>query len=180
MKQEPRIITLKGEVNEASVMLTIFKLLSFDNEDHSQPIYLYINSPGGSIDYGMALMDAMRHIKSPVYTVCYGLAASMGSFLLSCGEKGHRYSLPHARILIHQPRINFGDGFVGTHDRLERTAKGLTETRKKLEQILSENTGQPLDKIHVDCEHDNWMSAEEALAYGLIDKIMYPKDEKKA
>lgn len=176
MDKKPRIVTLKGEINEASAMIAIFELLNLDSEDSTQPIYLYINSNGGDVSYGLAVMDAMNHIKSPVYTVCYGMAASMGSFLLSCGEKGHRYSLPHARILIHQPRRQMGNNFVGTHDNLDRIAKHLTNTRDALEKIYSENTGQPIEKIHEDCEHDRWMSAEEALAYGLIDKVMYPKE----
>ena len=176
MNKQQRIVNIKGEIDEGPVMVAIFELLSLDSEDSTQPIYLYINSPGGSIDYGLALMDAMKHINSPVYTVCYGLAASMGSFILSCGEKGHRYSLPHSRILIHQPRLMLNKVVVDTHDNLEKVAQGLTKNREKLESILAENTGQPLEKIHKDCEHDNWMSAEEALAYGLIDKIMYPKE----
>lgn len=174
---EPRIVVLHGEVGEGSVMNAIFRLLDFNSQDDTLPIYLYIDSPGGSIDFGLALMDTMNHIKAPVYTVCYGLAASMGSFLLCCGEKGHRYALPHCRILIHQPRITLRSSYVAGHEDLKRKAEGLTKSREKLESIIAANTGQPLEKVHADCEADNWMSAKEALEYGLIDKIMGPEKE---
>jgi len=174
---QPRIVILHGEVGEGTVMQCIFHLLDFNSEDETQPIYLYIDSPGGSIDHGLALMDTMNHIKAPVYTVCYGLAASMGSFLLCCGEKGHRYALPHSRILIHQPRITLKNAFVAGHEDLQKRAEGLTKSREKLESIIAVNTGQPLEKVHADCEADRWMSAQEALEYGLIDKVMEPNSE---
>lgn len=171
-----RIVILHGEVNEITTTQVILKLLDLESIDNTKPIYLYINSPGGSILSGLALMDTMNRIKAPVYTVCYGIAASMGSFLLSCGEKGHRYALPHCRILIHQPRLQFKSAYIRGQEELQRQAEGLTKTREKLEKFLSLNTGQPLEKIHADCEADNWLSAEEALAYGLIDKIMETGD----
>lgn len=167
-----RVISLNGEVNEQSALLTILNLLNLNSENKTEPIYLYINSEGGSIIHGLAIYDVINHIDAPVYTICCGLAASMGSFLLSCGQKGHRYALPHSRILIHQPLIFSNNGSLSTFSEINKIASRLTEMRNKLEEIMAENIGKPVNVIHKDCERDNWMTAEEALKYGLIDKIV--------
>lgn len=168
-----RIIQLNDSVEETSVLNAIVQLLDYNNEDKTKPIYLYINSPGGSIIDGLALYDAMKYIEAPVYTVCIGLAASMGAFLLSCGEKGHRAALKHSRILIHQPLIDRQDAPTGKKESdLRKTYESIKKDRDVLEAIMAENTGQPLEKLHKDCDRDNWMTSEEALAYGLIDEII--------
>ena len=168
---ESRIIYFNGGVDEISSLQAIIQLLAYNSENHD-PIYMYINSPGGSIIHGLAIYDTIKNIESPVYTICTGLAASMGSFLLSIGEKGHRGALKHSRILIHQPLILANSGYAKRESDLRKSAESLNENRKELENILAERTGQPLEKLHKDCERDNWMTAEEALAYGLIDKIV--------
>ena len=172
MKQN-RIISLNGEINEYSGLMVILQLLYLNSENNQDPIYLYINSGGGSIDSGLAIYDVINHIKAPVYTVCCGMAASMGAFLLTCGEKGHRYALPHSRILIHQPLI-FGNYYntMRSQSTIAALAKGLEEKRIKLETIMAENSGKPFEEMHKDCERDNWMDTEEALNYGLIDCIL--------
>ena len=167
-----RIIALNGEINESSSLRVILELLNLNAEDKEKPIHLYINSEGGSILHGLAIYDVIQQIDAPVYTFCCGIAASMGSFLLSCGKKGFRYSLPHSRILIHQPLVYLSNGMMKSQSGLAHMAERLSNTRNKLEQILSENTGKPVETIHADCDRDNWMSAEEALKYGLIDKIL--------
>ena len=167
-----RIISLNGEINESSALLTILHLLSLNAESDKEPIYLYINSEGGSIVHGLAIYDVMRHIDAPVYTVCSGMAASMGSFLLSCGEKGHRYALPHSRILIHQPLVFSSNGQLTSCSELSKMADRLYKMRDKLESIMAENVNKDPLYVHVDCERDNWMSAEEAKSYGLIDEII--------
>ncbi|MCR5078663.1 MAG: ATP-dependent Clp protease proteolytic subunit [Bacilli bacterium] len=180
MENEPRIIFLVGEVNESSAMDVVLRLLDFNAQDETKPISLYINSPGGNIIHGLAIYDTIQNISAPVYTVCYGMAASMGAFLLSCGEKGHRYALPHSRILIHQPLLGNERSFADSQRAIEKIAESLTKNRNTLEKVLSENTGKPLEVIHADCERDNWMSAIEAKEYGLIDKITKSnKGEKK-
>ena len=166
-----RIVCLNGEVNEFSCLEIIVTLLDYDSINH-EPIYLYINSGGGNIIHGLALYDTMKHIKSPVYTVCTGFAASMGSFLLSCGEKGHRAALKHSAILIHQPLIQSESPYGKKESDLRKAAESLLKNRTTLEAIMADNTGQPLEKLHIDCERDNWMTAEEALEYGLIDAII--------
>ena len=176
MANQARILTLFGDVDEGSCLSTIVALLKLDSESHD-PIHLYIDSPGGDIDEGLALYDCIHHIKSPVYTLVVGKAASMGAFLLSIGEKGHRFALPHARILIHQPLISTHNGASYRHHEYAKVAKGLQSAREMLEGIMAKATGQPLEKLHQDCERDNWMSAEEALAYGLIDGIIEPKQK---
>lgn len=174
-QDNPRIVILHGGVDEGSVITAILKILDFNAQDETKPIWLYINSNGGNITHGLALMDVMNHVKAPVYTVCTGLAASMGSFLLSCGEKGHRYALPHARILIHQPRVDYTKSpFVGHEEELQASAKSLLSTRDKLEKIIADNCGQPVEKVHADSEKDCWMSAKEAMEYGLIDQVLEP------
>ena len=167
-----RIIALNGEVNETSALNVILELLNLNSEDKEKPIHLYINSEGGSILHGLAIYDVIQQIEAPVYTFGIGIAASMGSFLLSCGKKGFRFSLPHSRILIHQPLVYLNSAAGRSQSGLSEMAKSLSKTREKLEKILAENTGNSIETIHADCERDNWMSAEEALKYGLIDKIL--------
>lgn len=166
-----RIIFLSEQVDSASASVVIAQLLFLDAEDPGKDIYLYINSPGGSITDGMAIYDTMQYIKSDVCTICVGLAASMGSVLLAAGKKGKRYALPNSEVLIHQPLIA-GDGLSGQTTEIKIHADHMVKTREKLNKILSERTGQPLDVIEKDTERDNYMTAEEAKKYGLIDEIM--------
>ncbi len=170
--EDPRIILLNGAVNEASALNVILQLLDYDKEDENQEISLYINSNGGSIIHGLAIYDTIRHIKAPVSTVCYGMAASMGAFLLSCGAKGRRFALPHSRILIHQPLIHAQQAMSRPQTAIQRMADSIKKSREELEKIMADNIGKPIEVIHADCERDNWMSAEEALAYGIIDGIV--------
>lgn len=166
-----RIIFLSEQVDSASASLVVAQLLFLDAEDPGKDIYLYINSPGGSITDGMAIYDTMQYIKSDVCTICVGLAASMGSVLLTAGTKGKRFALPNSEVLIHQPLIA-GGGLSGQTTEIKIHADHMVKTREKLNTILSQRTGQPLEKIEKDTERDNYMTAEEALEYGLIDKIM--------
>lgn len=166
-----RIIFLSEQVDSASASVVIAQLLFLDAEDPGKDIYLYINSPGGSITDGMAIYDTMQYIKSDVCTICVGLAASMGSVLLAAGTKGKRYALPNSEVLIHQPLIA-GGGLSGQTTEIKIHADHMVKTREKLNKILSERTGQPLDVIERDTERDNYMTAEEAKKYGLIDEIM--------
>ena len=168
--KDTRSILLASEINQASAMAVVVELLNLAHESDDD-ITLYINSPGGSVTDGFAIYDVMNLIKPDVSTVVMGSAASMAAFLLCSGTKGKRYALPNAEIMIHQPLG--GTGLV-QETNLQIVAEHLAEIRAKLEGIMSKNTGQPLAKIHVDCERDNYMSAEEALEYGLIDKIIYP------
>ena len=172
MEKDNRIITLTGEVNDVSSLQVIAELLHHNSEDNQAPIYLYINSNGGDIDYGLGIYDTIQHIEAPVYTVCTGFAASMGAFLLSCGEKGHRSALKHSRILIHQPLISGSSRYAEKESDLRNKAESLLKCRNILEKIMADNANQPLDIMHKACERDNWMSAEEALAFGLIDEII--------
>ena len=171
MGKQTRVVVLDGTVNEGSSLLVILQLLKFDADDKSAPIHLYINSGGGSVDSGLAIYDTINYISAPVYTYCYGIAASMGAFLLSCGEKGHRYVLPNARIMIHQPLISGGLGGL-SESRLRRRADHMKETRDHLESILASNCDKDIEVLHKDCERDNWMSALEAKEYHLIDEII--------
>ena len=166
-----RIIFLSEQVDSASASLVVAQLLFLDAEDPGKDIFLYINSPGGSITDGMAIYDTMQYIKSDVCTICVGLAASMGSLLLTAGAKGKRYALPNSEILIHQPLIA-GGGISGQTTEIKIHADHMVKTREKLNKILSERTGQPIEKIQIDTERDNYMTAQEALKYGLIDGIM--------
>lgn len=166
-----RIIFLSEQVDSASASVVIAQLLFLDAEDPGKDIYLYISSPGGSITDGMAIYDTMQYIKSDVCTICVGLAASMGSVLLAAGKKGKRYALPNSEVLIHQPLIA-GGGLSGQTTEIKIHADHMVKTREKLNKILSERTGQPLDVIEKDTERDNYMTAEEAKKYGLIDEIM--------
>lgn len=166
-----RIIFLSEQVDSASASVVIAQLLFLDAEDPGKDIYLYINSPGGSITDGMAIYDTIKYIKSDVCTICVGLAASMGSVLLAAGTKGKRYALPNSEVLIHQPLIA-GGGLSGQTTEIKIHADHMVKTREKLNTILSERTGQPLERIEKDTERDNYMTAEEAKEYGLIDEIM--------
>ena len=166
-----RIIFLGEDVNPTSASLVIAQLLFLESEDPDKEIFLYINSPGGSISDGMAIVDTMNYIKCPVSTICVGLAASMGAVLLASGEKGKRYATPNAEILIHQPLIA-GGGLSGQTTEIKIHADHMVKTREKLNKLLSEKTGQSLEQIEKDTERDHYMTAEEALKYGLIDGIL--------
>ena len=163
-----RIIFLGEEVNEVTASLVVAQLLFLESEDPSKDICLYINSPGGSVSAGLAIYDTMRYIKCDVSTTCIGMAASMGAFLLAGGTKGKRYALPNASVMIHQP----SGGAQGQASDIKIQAEQIIETRKRLNQYLAENSGQPLEVIERDTERDHWMSAEEAKAYGLIDQVV--------
>ena len=160
-----RIIFMGEDVNPTSASLVIAQLLFLESEDPDKEIFLYINSPGGSITDGMAIVDTMNYIKCPVSTICVGMAASMGAVLLACGEKGKRFALPNAEILIHQPLIG-GHGISGQATEIKIHADHMVRTREKLNKILSERTGQTLETIEKDTERDNYMTADEALKYG--------------
>ncbi|MCI8899756.1 MAG: ATP-dependent Clp endopeptidase proteolytic subunit ClpP [Lachnospiraceae bacterium] len=163
-----RIIFLGEEVNETTASLTVAQLLFLEAEDPEKDIQLYINSPGGSVTAGMAIYDTMRYIKCDVSTICIGMAASMGAFLLAGGTKGKRLALPNAEIMIHQPL----GGAQGQATEIEIAAKHILRTKQKLNTILAENCGQPYDVVAADTERDNWKSAEEAMQYGLIDRVI--------
>ena len=166
-----RIIFLGEEVNDVSANLIVAQLLFLEAEDPSQDIQLYINSPGGSVTAGMAIYDTMQYIKCDVSTICLGMAASMGAFLLSSGAKGKRYALPNSTIMIHQP----SGGAQGQATEIQIVADQIAKTKKKLNEILSANTGQPLEIVEKDTDRDNYMTAEEAKAYGLIDGVVIHK-----
>ena len=168
-----RIIFLGEDVNPTSASLIIAQLLFLESEDPDKEIFLYINSPGGSITDGMGIVDTMNYIKCPVSTICVGLAASFGAVLLANGEKGKRYATPNSEILIHQPLIGGqGGGISGQATEIKIHADHMIRTREKLNKLLSEKTGQPIEQIEKDTERDHYMSAQEALEYGLIDGIM--------
>ena len=166
-----RIIMLSEDVNSASANVIVAEMLFLESEDPDKEIHFYINSPGGSIVDGMAIVDTMNYIKCPVSTICVGMAASMGAVLLASGTKGKRYATPNAEILIHQPLIG-GGGLSGQTTEIKIHADHMVKTREKLNKLLSERTGQTLETIERDTERDNYMTAEEALKYGLIDGIM--------
>lgn len=163
-----RIIFLGEEVNDTTASLVVSQLLFLESEDPGKDIQLYINSPGGSVTAGMAIYDTMQFIKCDVSTICIGMAASMGAFLLAGGAKGKRYALPHSMIMIHQP----SGGAQGQATEIEIMAKQILATKQMLNELLAQNTGQPLEKIAVDTDRDNYMTAEEAREYGLIDAVM--------
>ena len=163
-----RIVFLNGPVDDISANVIIAQLLYLESENTSKPINLYINSPGGLISAGMGIFDTMQYIKPSVYTMCCGQAASMGSFLLAAGEKGNRFSLPHSRIMIHQPL----GGASGQATDIEIHAREIIRLREELNGLLSELTGQSLETINNDTDRDNFMTAKEAKAYGLIDQIV--------
>ena len=166
-----RIIMLSGEINADLASLVVAQLLFLEAEDPEKDICIYINSPGGSVTAGMAIYDTMQYIKCDVSTICVGLAASMGAFLLSSGAKGKRYALPNAEVMIHQPL----GGAKGQASDIMIHAEWIIKTREKLNRILSENTGQELSTIEKDTDRDNFMSAEDAQGYGLIDKVIAHK-----
>jgi len=163
-----RIIMLSGPIDDNVSNSVIAQLLFLDAQDPEKDIYLYINSPGGSVTAGMAIYDTMNFIKSDVQTIVIGMAASMGSFLLAAGTKGKRYALPNAEVMIHQPL----GGAQGQATEIEIAARHILKTRDRLNKIISDNTGQPIEVVEKDTDRDNYMSAEEAKAYGLIDEIM--------
>ncbi len=163
-----RIIFLGEEVNDASASIIIAQMLFLESEDPDKDIHFYINSPGGVVTAGLAIYDTMQYIKCDVETICMGMAASMGAFLLSSGTKGKRYALPNAEIMIHQP----SGGARGQATDIKIVAENILKTKARLNKILAENTGKPIEQIEIDCERDNYMSAEEALEYGIVDKIV--------
>ena len=163
-----RIVMLTDEVNEVTASLVVSQLLFLESEDPDKDIFLYINSPGGSVTAGMAIYDTMQYIKCDVSTICIGMAASMGAFLLAGGTKGKRIALPNSTIMIHQP----SGGAQGQASDIKIVAEQILKTRQKLNEILAENTGKPLDVIARDTERDNYMTAEEAKEYGIVDRVI--------
>ena len=168
-----RIIFLGDEVNDVTASLIVAQLLFLESEDPDKDIYLYINSPGGSISSGFAIYDTMQYIKPDVSTICVGMAASMGAFLLAAGAKGKRFALPNAEVMIHQPL----GGTKGQASDIAIQAQHILKIKKKINEILSERTGQPIETIEKDSDRDNWMSAEEAKNYGLIDDVITKKSK---
>ena len=166
-----RIIMIGTGIDDNVANSVVSQLLFLQAQDSEKDIYLYINSPGGSVTAGMAIYDTIQHIKPDVQTICLGMAASMGSFLLAAGAKGKRFALPNAEVMIHQPL----GGAQGQATEIEIAAKHILRTREKLNKILAERTGQPLDKIEKDTDRDNFMTAEEAAEYGLVDEVMEPE-----
>ncbi len=166
-----RIVFVTGEVNDTMADLVVAQLLFLEAEDPSKDIQLYINSPGGQVTSGMAILDTMRHIKPDVSTICMGMAASMGALLLTAGTKGKRYALPNADVMIHQPL----GGSQGQAEDIRIQAEKILETRERINNILVECTGQDLETIQRDTDRDKYMTAEEAKEYGLIDKVLYPE-----
>lgn len=169
-----RIIFLGEDVNATTASLVIAQMLFLESEDPDKEISLYINSPGGSVTDGLAIVDTMNYIKCPVSTICLGLAASFGAVLLSNGAKGRRFATPNAEILIHQPLIA-GGGISGQTTDIKIHAEQMIKTRERLTKILADNTGKPVEQLMKDTERDNYMTAEEALEYGLIDEIIYKR-----
>ena len=167
-----RIIFLGEEVNETTASLVVAQLLFLESEDPGKDIHLYINSPGGMVTAGMAIYDTMQYIKCDVSTICIGMAASMGAFLLAGGAKGKRFALPNAEVMIHQP----SGGTKSQATEIQIAAENILKTKKKLNQMLADNTGKPYEVVAEDTERDHWMSAEEALDYGLIDGIITKKE----
>ena len=168
-----RIIFLGEEVNETTASLVVAQMLFLEAEDPEKDIQLYINSPGGSVTAGMAIYDTMQYVKCDVSTFCLGMAASMGAFLLAGGTKGKRLALPNAEIMIHQPL----GGAQGQATEIEIAARHILQTKEKLNRMLAENTGKDISIIAADTDRDNWMSAEEAKEYGLIDRVIYKRSE---
>ncbi|MBB1594776.1 ATP-dependent Clp endopeptidase proteolytic subunit ClpP [Achromobacter sp. UMC46] len=168
-----RLIFLVGPVNDATANLVVAQLLFLESENPDKDISLYINSPGGSVYAGMAIFDTMQFIKPDVSTLCTGLAASMGAFLLAAGKKGKRFTLPNSRIMIHQP----SGGAQGQASDIQIQAREILDLRERLNRILAENTGQSMERIGLDTERDNFMSAEDAVSYGLVDKVMTSRSE---
>src|SRR5699024_3342422 len=165
---EDRIVFLNGEIDNNVANIIVAQLIYLEGKNPNKDIFLYINSPGGSVSAGMAIYDTMKYIKCDVSTVCIGMAASMGAFLLSGGKKGKRFALPNAEIMIHQP----SGGAQGQATEIQIAAEHILRTKQKLNEILAANTGKPIEVIKADTERDNFMSAEEAKAYGLIDEVI--------
>lgn len=163
-----RIVILSEEVNYVTASLITAQLLFLEAEDPEKDIQFYINSPGGSVSDGLMIFDTMQHIKPDVQTICMGMAASMGAFLLAAGTKGKRFILPNAEVMIHQP----SGGAQGQTTDIQIAAQHIQRTKDRLNRILSEKTGQPIEKVTIDTDRDNWMSAEDATAYGIVDQIM--------
>ena len=172
---EDRIVFLTGEIDDASANIVIAQLIYLEGKNPDKDIYLYINSPGGSVSAGMAIYDTINYIKCDVSTICIGLAASMGAFLLSSGTKGKRFALPNSEIMIHQPL----GGAQGQSTEIQIAAEHILKTRKLINQILADHTGQSIKKINADTDRDNFMTAQEAVDYGLIDGIMENKKKMK-
>ena len=166
-----RIIVLSDEVNDTTASLVVAQMLFLEGQDPEKDISLYINSPGGSVTAGMAIYDTMQYIKCDVSTICMGMAASMGAFLLSSGAKGKRFALPNSEIMIHQPL----GGARGQATEIKIVADHILKTREKLNKILAENTGKSIEQIALDTERDNYLSAQEAMDYGLVDKVLYKR-----
>ena len=163
-----RIIFLGEEINDAVASTVVAQLLFLESEDPGKDIHMYINSPGGSVTAGMAIYDTMNYVKCDVSTTCIGMAASMGAFLLSSGAKGKRYALPNAEVMIHQPL----GGAQGEATEIQIAAEHILKTKKKLNQILADNAGKPVEEVEKDTDRDNWLSADEAKEYGLIDEVI--------
>ena len=163
-----RIIFLGEEINDAVASTVVAQLLFLESEDPGEDIHMYINSPGGSVTAGMAIYDTMNYVKCDVSTTCIGMAASMGAFLLSSGAKGKRYALPNAEVMIHQPL----GGAQGQATEIQIAAEHILKTKKKLNQILADNAGKPVEEVEKDTDRDNWLSADEAKEYGLIDEVI--------
>lgn len=166
-----RIIFLSEEVNDTTASLVVAQLLYLEAQDPDKDIQFYINSPGGSVTAGMAIYDTMKYIKCDVSTICVGMAASMGAFLLSSGAKGKRYALPNAEIMIHQP----SGGAKGQVTDIQIHAQRILDIKKRLNEILAENTGKPYEQVAADCERDHFLSAEEAKEYGIVDQVIYQR-----
>ena len=165
---EDRIVFISGEIDDATANTVVAQLIYLEAKNPEKDICVYINSPGGSVTAGMAIYDTMRYVKCPVSTICVGLAASMGAFLLAAGTKGKRFALPNSEIMIHQPL----GGAKGQASDIEITAKHIIRTKKKMIEMLSKNTGQPIKKVEKDVDRDYYMTAEEAVKYGLVDKVI--------
>ncbi len=171
-----RIVFLGSSINDQVANIIVAQLLFLDADDPEREIYLYINSPGGGVYAGLAIFDTMNHLRAPVATYCVGMAASMGALLLAAGEKGRRSALPNSRIMLHQP----SSGYQGTAADIEIAAKEVLGTRERLNRILASETGQSLKKINADVDRDRWMSAEEAVAYGLVDQVLSKENGREA
>ncbi len=171
-----RIVFLGTSINDQVANIIVAQLLFLDADDPEREIYLYINSPGGSVYAGLAIYDTMNHLRAPISTYCVGMAASMGALLLASGRKGRRNALPNSRIMLHQP----SSGYQGTAADIEIAAKEILGTRERLNRILAERTGQTLKKVNADVDRDRWMGAEEAVEYGLVDQVLWKGDGRKA
>ena len=171
-----RIVFLGSSIDDNVANIIVAQMLFLDADDPERDVYLYINSPGGSVYAGLAIYDTMNHLRAPVSTYCVGMAASMGALLLAAGEKGSRSVLPNSRVMLHQP----SSGYQGTAADIEIAAKEILGTRERLNRILAENTGQTLKKINKDVDRDRWMSADEAVKYGLVDQVLWKGDGRTA